>query len=349
MRLHIGANGKPAPCKANEGACPLGEATIHGDFDSVEDATGWAEEFHAKKAGGTFGEGLSKAPKINIIAQANRDAVYEAVKGKWSSFGVEYGELDFQDFRVSEGLSMDGLEDLNRGFQPRAKEYLKESYDKAARSYADEFSDGEAEEDGFVEEYSDDVEYENMDNAIYELMGDDNTYDPATKTVSTKALGIQSLHKSPYDSDKEHQKKKSKLQGIPLKPIAEEYILSKKYDDANYAEPSNVLKIISSENPKVEVTSSSFPVDGAKESDGGSFKVDDVEFSYESKRDKVWISVGSGDKTYEFSFEESGDGHGLKDNLDSVIKNAKGIANFAKSGRATSEFTRRLESTGGNL
>lgn len=346
MRLHIGANGQPAPCKAAEGACPLGEATIHGDFDSVADATGWAEEFHAKKAGGTFGDGLSKE---NIKAKESKQAVYEVVKSKWDEFGVELDELDLQDFRVSESLPFDGLEDLNDGFQEAAKRQLKENYDEASRKYANDFSDGEAAEDGFVEEYSQDAEYEVMDEALYNLLGNDSRYDLATSTTTVEAVGIEGLHRGPDESTEEYNERKSKLRDLPLKPIAQEYVLSKEYDDSNYAEPSNVLKVISSENPKVELNASSFPVDGRREADWGSFKADGVEFSYEAKRDKVWITAGSGDKTYEFSFEESGDGYGLKDNLETVIKNAKGIANFAKSGRASSEFTRKLERFGGNL
>lgn len=347
MRLHIGANGKPAPCKAEEGACPLGEATIHGDFDSVADATDWAEEFHAKKAGGTFGGGLSK---VNVKAKKNKETVYEAVKSKWGEFGVELGELYIQDFGVGQTVPLSGLEDLNVGFYETAQRKLKENYDKAARKYVDHFSDGEAAEDGFVEEYSQEAEYEAMEDALYELLANDSKYDETSRTRSTTAVGIEGLHWGQDESREEYLKRKSELKDVPLKPIGKEYILSKRYNDANYAEPSNILKVIASENPKVQMTESSFPVDGRRESDMGSFKVDGVSFSYSSKRDKVWITAtGAAGKTYEFSFDESRDGQGLKNNLEAVIKNAKGIQNFAQTGRATSEFTRRLERSRGNL
>lgn len=66
-KFHIARNGKPAACKAEAKACPLGSDTPHGEFDSVQAATAWAEEFHSKNAGGTFAAKKKKAPKVYEI------------------------------------------------------------------------------------------------------------------------------------------------------------------------------------------------------------------------------------------------------------------------------------------
>lgn len=66
-KFHIAKNGKPAACHAEAKACPLGSDTPHGEFDSAEAATAWAEEVHARNAGGTFTK-KKKAPKIYQIA-----------------------------------------------------------------------------------------------------------------------------------------------------------------------------------------------------------------------------------------------------------------------------------------
>lgn len=343
MRMHISANGRPAPCQANEGACPLGESTIHGDFNSVEDATGWAEEFHAKKAGGTFGGGLSKAPKVNEEAARNKAALYDGMVNGWTDETAGNNEIDFGMFYQAQDVPFTHTDELSPDFTRKAMDFMKKDYERASREYVDEMTDGEAESPGFVEEYNDPSWA--MGEAVGNLLKDDKTTDPSTGEEKISALGINGLHSVTPNGD---LAERANLQSIPLKPMAKDYLLTKRYGDSNYAEPSNILKIIAEENSSVKLTQSAFPVDGKRESDRGRFSVDGVEFSYDSKRDKVWISV-VGKEGYEFSFEDNGTGQGLKNNLEKVVKNAKGIRNYADSGRSTSEFTRRLSGSGGNL
>lgn len=51
-KFHISAAGDPAPCKAVQGKCPLGDSTAHGEFESKDDARAWAEDFVSKLYGG---------------------------------------------------------------------------------------------------------------------------------------------------------------------------------------------------------------------------------------------------------------------------------------------------------
>jgi len=47
-RFHISEDGMPRACNAKPGNCPIAGSAAHGDFDSVQDAMAFAEEYNAK-------------------------------------------------------------------------------------------------------------------------------------------------------------------------------------------------------------------------------------------------------------------------------------------------------------
>lgn len=117
-KFHIAKSGKPAACKADAKACPLGADTPHGDFDSAEAANAWAEEFHAKNSGGTF-VNKRKAPKVYEIASTE---LAQLQPGE-SIDDEDMGEL-VEEMLTEDGHIEDRFLDDNYGF-PRVLGKIK--------------------------------------------------------------------------------------------------------------------------------------------------------------------------------------------------------------------------------
>lgn len=117
-KFHIAKNGKPAACHAEAKACPLGSDTPHGEFDSAEAATAWAEEVHSRNAGGTFSK-KKKAPKVYEIVSTELPALQPGESIDDGSVGWVVEEMLTEDGHIEERF----LDD-NYGF-PRALGAIK--------------------------------------------------------------------------------------------------------------------------------------------------------------------------------------------------------------------------------
>lgn len=75
-KFHINKNGVPAPCKAKQGKCPLGDDDSH--FDTQEEAQDFADKEHEKEFG--------------LIPEESSDKTYE------TDSGLKYSVLKENNF-----------------------------------------------------------------------------------------------------------------------------------------------------------------------------------------------------------------------------------------------------------
>lgn len=172
-KYHISGDGKPNPCKAKK-ACPLGDDTPHGEFDSPEAAVAWAGKVLESQYGGVVGQSLKKQARpyaefenhfsLNTIKEAEIKAD-EIINAGGISFIHElettYPELDDRQAEsrasgdLTDGEAWDSSPRVNKhywikGFENEEalEEHLKTAIEFSEEDFSYEF------EAGFTEEIS---------------------------------------------------------------------------------------------------------------------------------------------------------------------------------------------------
>lgn len=289
-RYHLNENGEPAPCKATKQPCPLG-ASPHHEFNNIRDAQLWAEFRNDLEHKG-LGSLSDDEGNMYESFEENSDYWIDDDDESWDFYSYDFGRESVKAFARRDNNLAEVFLD--------AKERLE-----ADDSILD-IEEGET--------------ISALNQELWSSWAADQiNKNPDKVTVFDLVSG--------GDAEPLFRNRSEVIARGELTDEATETILSRRYDDSRFAEPSNILRVLKGDKSLfIQNVESSFPIDGAESSDVLTFDGEWGKYTINSKKNTVNVLFTPEDeKPYYLCARDVRDGFDLQERLKKIISWGEGI------------------------